>query len=117
MKLVNILLYGGSFLGFLAALALGEQTVAALVGLPFFLLFGAAVHEGGHCLGCLIAGRPLREVRLPMVTIGGGKLRINRSVSPVSYCAFRKGSGAWLVYLMGPGASLLLWGAALAGYV
>lgn len=110
MKLANMLIYGGSFLCFLRFLAVGDAPLVTMGTIPFFLLAAGGFHELGHCVGCLLTGSPVREVRLPLLRYAEGKITLSDNLSPVSYCAFQKGRGVWLVYLLGPAFSLALWG-------
>jgi hypothetical protein len=108
MKAVNLMLYGASFLCFLLVLFVGDSLLAALGCIPFFLLVCAAFHELGHCAGCLLTGSTIREVRLPLCLWNGTGLQLSSRISPVSCCTFRKNKAPWLVYLMGPLFSLVL---------
>ena len=109
MKIVNTALYALSFLCFLRFLTAGDSTAAAVGSIPFFLLLAGGIHELGHCVGCRLTGSAVREVRLPLFCLAGGKLSLSAELSPLSYCVFQKGRGAWLVYLMGPMFSLVFW--------
>lgn len=117
MKLVNLLMIFVGFLCFLWELFAGDSPVPAIGSVPFIILLCAGVHEGGHCLGCLITGSTILEVRLPLLTVTGSGLSFSSRFSPVSYCRFRKGRKNWLVYLLGPVFSLLLWVAFLWAYL
>ena len=117
MKLVNLLIYSVSFLCFLLFLILGDSVAVAIGSVPFLVLVCAAIHEAGHCLGCLLTGSPIREVRLPLMRLHPGGLALNEDLRPVSYCSFRKNRHPWLVYLLGPVFSLLFWGILLGCYL
>lgn len=116
MKLVNLLIYGVSFLCFLLCLILGDPLPAALGAIPFLVFLCTAVHEAGHCLGCLLTGSPIREVQLPLLSFGKNGLRLSQTLRPASYCSFRKNRAPWLVYLSGPVFSLIFLGLLLLGY-
>jgi len=109
MKCVNLLFHILSFACFLWGLFIGYSAAAAVGALPFWVLLCAAVHEGGHCLGCAATGQRILGVRLPMFDIGDSTVSLRPAYSPVSYCRFRKGKHSRAVYLMGPVLSLLLW--------
>lgn len=117
MKLINLLIFCVSFLCFLLSLFAGDTPVTAAGSLPFSILLCAGVHEGGHCLGCVITGNAILEVRLPLLTVTGSGISLSNRFSPVSYCRFRKGRKDWLVYLFGPVFSLALWAAFLWAYL
>lgn len=109
MKLVNLGIYAVSFLCFLLALTVGDSAAAALGAIPFLVLVCAAIHEAGHCTGCLLTGSAIREVRLPLLQFKEKHIRIRGDLLPNSYCAFRKNRHSWLVYLLGPVFSLVFW--------
>lgn len=109
MKPVNLLFHIVSFCCFLWGLFAGDSALASVAALPFWILLCAAVHEGGHCLGCALSGYRILEVRLPLFSVSNGSVSLRPAYSPVSFCRFRKGTRNWPVYLMGPVFSLLLW--------
>lgn len=117
MKLVSLAVYLTSFVCFLLSFRAGTPDAAVWGGIPFWLLLCAGVHEGGHCLGCLLNRSPIREVRLPLFSIGEGAIRLIPKLLPVSYTRFRRSGRDWPVYLMGPVFSLLLWTALLLLYL
>lgn len=113
VKLVNLAVYVTSFVCFLLSFRDGAPVAAVWGGIPFWLLLCAGIHESGHCLGCLLKRSPIREVRLPLFSIGDGTITLSRELWPVSYTRFRRSGRDWPVYLMGPVFSLLLWAALL----
>lgn len=113
MKTVNFLIYLVSFLCFLLFLIAGDSLFTALGCIPFFILLCAGFHELGHCAGCLLTGSKIREVQLPLFTVEENRFRFNSRISPVSCCSFQKSRMPWLVYLMGPLFSLVLFGLSL----
>jgi len=116
VRIVNSLLYGGSFLCFLLSFTAGDSAAAAVGSIPFFLLLAGGIHELGHCVGCLLTGSAIREVRLPLFRYAAGKVTLSSVISPLSYCVFQKGRDAWLVYLLGPLFSLILWALVFLAY-
>ena len=113
VKTANFLIYAASFLCFLLFLFVGSSFLTAFGCIPFFILLCTSVHELGHCAGCLLTGSKIRKVQLPLFTVEESHFRINSRISPVSCCSFQKSSMPWLVYLMGPLFSLLLFGLSL----
>lgn len=113
MKTANLLIYLASFLCFLLFLIAGDSALIALGSIPFFVLLCAGFHELGHCAGCLLTGSKIREVQLPLFTVEENRFRFNSRISPISCCSFQKHNSPWLVYLMGPLFSLVLFGLSL----
>lgn len=105
MKIRVLLAYSISLLGFVASLLKTDIGWLMFIGTPFFVLLCAAIHEGGHCIGCLCKGNKITEVSLPFMRMKEGKLTTTSKLT--SYCVFKKSESDVFIYVLGPIFSLL----------
>ena len=98
---------------FFVTAAVTDRVVFLILGIPFFLNLLILFHEIGHAFGCAINGNTVTEIKTPVLIIAEHGVKFCFEPGVKSYCAFRKSDNDVVVFLCGPGFSLLM-AAALA---
>ncbi len=110
--ILTCLLYLCSFLGLIYWI-LRPSLIAAMVGLPFYLLILSIFHESGHVLGCLINKNKVTGITVSSFSLREGRILIEKYPSIYGSCSFIRKEKNAIVFMGGPVVSILLSGVLL----